>query len=107
MFKIIKKQITKYYLLEQYFNAKKYLEINIQRNTGEDIDLMCEHVRYAGIAYASAEFNEYSKKGSFTEECFCRNNGITGEPESYSRFQEFLRETDEYIASIMKKKLEK
>lgn len=73
MLKAIKREVATYYLLNQYYNARKYLEVNIRSRNRNDIDEICERVRCAGIAYASAAFLSYNKDGSFSEECYFIN----------------------------------
>lgn len=61
----IKRKIACNYLLNQYRNAKKYLELCLNNNLCvERIDDICNRVKRAGIAYAQAKY------------CFFEENGI-------------------------------
>ena len=100
MLKTIKRKIATYYLLNQYYNARKYLEVNISSRSSKDIEEICERVRCAGIAYASADFLTYYKDGSFSEECYCINNSFTGSPEGFSRYNDFIHDIEEYITNM-------
>lgn len=100
MLKTIKRRIATFYLLDQYYNARKYLEVNIKSRDSDDIEEICERVRCAGIAYASAEFLLYYKDGSFSEECYCINNSFTGSLEGFSRYNDFVKDIEVYIANV-------
>lgn len=100
MLKAIKREVATYYLLNQYYNARKYLEVNIRSRNRNDIDEICERVRCAGIAYASAAFLSYNKDCSFTEECYFINNSFTGTPKGFSRYNDFIKDMEDYITNI-------
>lgn len=100
MFKAIKRKIATYYLFNQYYNARNYLEVNIRNRRSTDIENICTRVRCAGVAYASADYLTYYKDGSFSEECYCKNNPLTGAPELFSRYNDFIKDLEEYIDNI-------
>lgn len=102
----IKRKIATYYLKRQYNNAKKYLErklINGELHEGETIELICNIVRNAGIAYAQAEFCVFTENGSLYEDNIAKLDIETNKIHHYSAFDEFIREMDTYISEVISK----
>lgn len=105
MFKAIKRKIAEFYLLDQYYNARKHLEVNAASRDHADIEKICERIRCAGIAYASAKFLSYCKDGSFSEECYFVNNSFSGSPKGFSRYNDFVKELEVYITNVCNRRL--
>ena len=79
------------------YDYNKIFKWNSDSRAKEEI---CECVRCAGIAYASADFLSYYKDGSFSEECYFINNSFTGSPEGFRRYNNLIHDIEEYITNM-------
>ncbi len=99
----IRRKIACKYLKNQYKKAKEYLEkqINSIANV-ENIDMICDRVRRAGIAYAQTEYCVFLENGSWGESVISKLNNDSSII-SFSLYNEFINEMETYIRSVTSK----
>lgn len=100
--KLIRKIAAKY-LETQYRNAKKYLRnvVRNEENRDRNIEMICNRVRSAGMAYAQTEYSIFSKDGSFREDMKCTQNVGTNVICMNSLYDDFIAKMEMEIAEII------
>lgn len=97
----IKRKIALSYLSSQYDKAKKYLIKETNSNkSNEELNIICERVRRAGIAYAQTRYCVFFNDGAWGENVISRLNG-DNKVTSNSEYQKFIDEMERYINAVL------
>lgn len=98
---LIERKIACNYLHKQYKQAKCYLEKAVKNGCSkEELNIICERVNRAGVAYAQAKCCVFIKGGSYGENLISRLNN-NNKVISFSEYQVFIDEMESYIRDVI------
>ena len=99
----IRKKIASKYLKNQYLRARKYLKKEVSSTTDvENIDIICNRVRRAGIAYAQTEYCVFMYNGSWGESVRSKLNSDNSVIFN-SLYNDFVNDMENYIRNVTSK----